>query len=449
MKLNAWQYAIAKGVDLYDWQIQALEAFSRGYPTLVATPNGAGKTTILAGSAVDWFFAKYPRGWVVATSSSFNQLQNQTWPAICLNLPDSYSIARGSSPLKIRTPEGGEATGFATNDPGRAEGWHSKINDFTDPVMVLIDEGKTVPDEIWTAFDRCTVKYFMGISSTGPPMGRFFEGFHSLKKYYWTLQVDYTMCPHIKPEKVARIRDQYGEDSYEYRSIMLGEFTDQGQDFIITKMQLEEALKFQPTEDIEGERVAFFDFARGGDENTFYLREGNRVREIASWRDRDTVQAVRKFIYLAKELGLQAGQCWGDADGLGGPMIDQFHDEGFRINEFHGGLPANDPNYMNLISEAWIQGARRIMRGDFNLGVLAPKVVNQITNRKFQWDKKGRKRCESKDDLRKRGVSSPDHGDGIMGCIMCGSHMTGAITTQGVDSSIVPHSDFASDPVEF
>ena len=459
MKLNAWQLAIAKGANppLYPWQIKFLEAFSRGYPCLAVTPNGAGKTSVLAGHAVDWFFTKYPQGWLIATSSSFNQLQNQTWPSITTKLSNGYEITRGSSPLKIKTPYhqrtkdcvGGEAIGFATNDANRAEGWHPKINPSVDPVMLLIDEGKTVPDDIWTAFDRCTNQYFMGVSSAGPPMGRFFEGFHSLKKYYWTIQVDYTMCPHIKKEDVDKMRDIYGEDSYEFRSIMLGQFTDSGEDFILSKMQLQEALKFQPAIDTSGERVAFFDFARGGDENVFAYRQGNKIRIIESWRDRNTVQAVRKFIHLAKELGLHAGECWGDADGLGGPMVDQFHDQGFRINEFHGGAKAMDENYTNIISQAWIEGARRIQRGDFNLGELDPETKKQITNRKFEWNDKGKKRTERKEDMAKRGVKSPDRGDGIMCVAICGSYMSKALTDSAIDGITISNNRFKTKVTKF
>lgn len=468
--LSAYQLAISKGAKLYDWQIQFLEAFSRGYPCLAMTCNGAGKTSVLAGHAVDWFFTKYPRGWLVATSSSFNQLQNQTWPAIETKLSGGYSIVRGSSPLKIRTPYsknnpdkvGGEGVGFATNDAGRAEGWHPKVDGDTDPVMILIDEGKTVPDSIWTAFDRCTAKYFMGISSAGPPMGRFFDGFHSLRKYYYTITVDYTMCPHIDINKVNRLREQYGEDSYEFRSIMKAMFTDQGEEFIMTKMQLEEAMRHQPKADTTGEKVAFFDFARGGDENTFTIRHGNKIRLIAAWKDKDTVQAVRKFIRIAKENGLQGSQCWGDADGLGGPMIDTFKDEGFRINEFHGNAKAHlhsiqiidgketkITTYLNLISEAWIQGARRISKGDYNLGSLDPSTIDQLTNRKFEWNKRSQMRVESKDDMRNRGVSSPDRGDGVMCVTVIGSHMVGAITESAVDNSRVGGGDFSSEGVCF
>jgi len=456
-KLNAWQWAIANNQDLYDWQVETLEAVSRGYPTALRTCNGAGKTSVVAGWAVSWFFQKYPQGWLIATSSSFNQLKNQTWPAIQTKLHGNYTVARGSSPLSVRTPYhnsvedpvGGEGIGFATNDPGRAEGWHPKIDKETDPVFILIDEGKTVPDEIWTAFDRCTYSFFLVISSVGPPMGSFFECFHSQSKYYHKVKASYRDCPHMDLSKVNKWRDTYGEDSYEFRSMAEAEFTDSGEDYIMTKMQLEQSLQFQPEPDEDGEWVGFFDFARGGDENTFTVRKGNTIKLVEAWRDRNTVRAVNKFIRLAKEEGLHAEDCWGDADGLGGPMVDMFHDRDFPINEFHGGQAALDDNFLNLISEAWIQGCRRIARGDFHFYNMDTTTKNQITNRKFEWNEKGKKKAESKKDLAKRGVKSPDRGDGVFGVAVCGSHMSGAFTRGSAEESSSEESDFTTSGISF
>lgn len=430
MNLNPWQLAIARGRDPYGWQIEALEAFGRGYPTALVACNGSGKSTEVAGAAVDWFFAKHPKGWLVATSSSFNQLQNQTWAALETRLPEGFEVRRAASPLKIKSPGGGEGIGFSTKEPGRAEGWHPKVSPEVDPVMILIDEGKTVPDAIWNAFDRCTVAYSLVISSPGPPFGRFFECFHSLKKYYWTRKVPSTECPHIPAWKREKDKEIHGEESDIFRSMHEAEFTVGGEHLMMTPDGLQAAIMLQPKANPNGgEKVAFFDFARGGDENVFAMREGNTVRIVEAWRDRDTVQAVRKFIRLAKDRGLQSSQCWGDADGLGGPMVDQFKDEGFPINEFHGGARAMDTvNYHNLISEVWMQGIRRIERGDFNIGELDPETKRQLTTRKFEWAANGKKKVESKDDMKKRGLPSPDRGDAILGCTICGSYMSGAIS---------------------
>jgi len=448
MKLTPWQLAIARGRKPYGWQVETLEAFGRGYPVALVACNGSGKTTEVAGSAVEWFFEKHPQGWLVATSSSFNQLQNQTWAAIQTRLPSDYEVRRAASPLKIKSPGGGEGIGFSTKEAGRAEGWHPKISPEVDPVMILIDEAKTVPDAIWTAFDRCTVAYSLIISSPGPPVGRFFECFHSLKKFYWTRRVPSTECPHIPAHKREKDREIHGEDSALFRSMHKAEFTMDGQFLIIDPEALQAAILLQPNAtESGGETVAFFDFARGGDENVFALRRGNKIRIVDAWKQRDTVQAVRKFINLAQQLGLQSSQCFGDADGLGGPMVDQFKDEQFPINEFHGGSkPLDSANYSNLISEVWIQGARRIQRGDFNIGEPDPETKRQLTTRLFEWDKNGKKRVESKDDMRKRGLPSPDRADAILGAAMCGSWMSGAITAGDIGTAEVAN-DFRTDLV--
>lgn len=433
MRLNPWQLALARGREPYGWQIETLEAFGRGYPVALVACNGSGKTTEVAGSAVDWFFARHPRGWLVATSSSYNQLQNQTWSAIESRLPGDFEVRRATTPLKIRSPGGGEGIGFSTREAGRAEGWHPKISPEIDPVMILIDEAKTVPDAIWSAFDRCTVSYMLVISSPGPPVGRFYECFHSLRRYYWTRKVASMECPHIPRWKRERDREIHGEDSAVYRSMHLAEFTEGVDCLVISPAALQAAILLQPKPREDGERVAFFDFARGGDENVFALRRGTRVEMVDAWRERDTTQAVRRFIRLARERGLSSSECWGDADGLGGPMVDLFKDEGFPIHEFHGGArPADPVNYANLISEVWIQGFRRLERGDFYIGEPDAETKRQLTTRLFLWDRNGKKRVEGKDDMRKRGLPSPDRADALLGCMMCGSHMTGAMVAGDV-----------------
>jgi len=448
--IYAEQYAIFNGAKLYPWQMKALAAFSRGHPTTLLTCNGAGKTAVIAAWSVAWFLYRYPQGKVAATSGSFNQLSNQLWPALKAAMPDEYNITTGGSPLTITTPQGGKAIGFSTNDEGKAEGWHPTIDEDIDPVFILVDEAKTVPEGIFQAFERCTRKFQLYISSSGNPSGRFYESHNKLAHLFYPLQVSYHDCPHISREKVERDKEMYGEDSALFRSMHLGEFTDLNSHAIITATKLREALDNQPKENPKGEKVAFFDFAAGGDENVFALREGNRVRIIEAWRESNTVQAVRRFIDIAKRYQLTGSQCWGDSDGLGLPMVNQFADEGFRINAFRGGMPAQDKDvYTNLISEVWIKGMRLISQGRYNLGELDVETFEQLTNRFLEWDQRGKLRVERKEDMSARGVHSPDRGDALLGCILCGSHMTGAITSEKVDNTKLAQNDFSSKAVKF
>ena len=48
-------------------------------------------------------------------------------------------------------------------------------------------------------------------------------------------------------------------------------------------------------------------------------------------------------------------------------------------------------------------------------------LVGQLTSRKMSMDMRGRIKLESKEDLRARGVRSPDRADAVCGCFALGS----------------------------
>ena len=424
----------------YRWQAECMEAVAMqpesGMPTAVAAANGSGKTTGLIGVLVAWFFYKYPRGKVIITSGSFNQLQNQLWPALAAQSQGRWKITSGSSPLTITTPDGGRAIGFSTSDAKRAEGWHPGIGPEVDPVFIIVDEAKGVPDEIFGAFQRCTRKYQLWVSSPGAPEGRFHSAFFKMSGLYWTRRVTSLECPHISEDKRERDKLELGEDSPLFRSMHLAEFTSLDGRVVLSPEALENAFRIQPAADASGEKVAFCDFAAGGDENSLAWRWGNVVKLHAFWRDSNTTQARREFRQHFDICQLHQGQVFGDADGIGNVIIKDFIEEGFRINEFHGGIPARDPvNYANLISECWIEALRDIERGKVHLGPrekFDPGLFEQLTTRRLEWDSKGRLRIESKDDMRARGIKSPDRADAYIGAIMCGGRMSGALSSSDV-----------------
>ena len=424
---------------LYDWQIECLEAIglqeSGGPPVAIAAANGSGKTAKVVASAICWFLSRFPRGKVIVTSGSFRQVEKQLWPA--LRLHQSKFPGWTFLQTELKTAEGGFALGFSTDDPGRAEGWHPQVDGETDPVMIIVDEAKTVPDGVFEAFDRCSRVFQLWVSSPGKPWGQFYDAFHASRKYFWTRKVRSDECPHIDPAKRARDLERYGADHPLYRSMHDAEFTEDAERLVLAPDRLTRSLDAQPTESADGELVAFCDFAAGRDENVLAVRRGNRVRIVKAWVEKDTMQAAREFVYLCKDQGLQASQVWGDADGLGTAMIDAMSEMGFRINRFHGGAPSTEPDeYANLIAEVWHVGSREIERGRVNLGVLDPITFKQLTTRKSEWNENGKLRIESKDKMRAEGRHSPDRGDALLGCIVCGSRLTGAVSAR----DLLPHS---------
>jgi len=417
------------GLKPYDWQMQAFRHINDNMRTSLVAANGSGKTAAIIAPTILWFLANYPKGRVVITSGSWRQVLLQLWPAMELYRGNPMFEGWIWNQAEIKTPQGGWASGFSTDNAGRAEGYHATADS---PVLYVLDEAKTIPDSIKTAVDRCTCSRILATSSPGAPVGWFYRSQFDEASHWKRVKVRSDQCPHIPQEKRDRDLAIYGENHPIYRSMHLAEFAEDIDRLLISSDRLLQALDEQP-EVLDGHIVAFCDFAAGRDENVLAVRRGNSARICRTWVEKDTMQGVRQFIKLFEKEELKPSMIWGDADGLGSVMIDAMAEQGWRINRFHGGSRSREPNeYANLIGEVWHVGCREIERGRVNLGKLDPITFNQLTTRKTEWSENGKLRVQAKETMRIMGLKSPDRADALLGCIVCGPEMNGAITGQAI-----------------
>lgn len=213
------------GYNLYDWQCETLEPFDNASIELVSvslmTPNGSGKSAVCIPTLVLGWLWLYPKGRVVLTTADGKQLDGQIMPAI--------NSHRGKFPYwtfierEIRTSTGGRFVSFTTDQAGRAEGWH-KLNDREGPLLIIVDEAKTVPDDIFASVDRCTYNAILLTSSPGRMSGRFYESQSNESLGYRRVRVGLKDCPHIGQDRIDRTIAQHGANSPFTRSTLHGEF---------------------------------------------------------------------------------------------------------------------------------------------------------------------------------------------------------------------------------
>lgn len=410
-------------LDPYPWQVESIKALSLGKLTLggksvaLVAPNGSGKTSNCIAPAILYFLTCFPRGQVPVTSSSWMQVEKQLFPALRRYMDNPFFSGWTFNKTEIRTPEGGFAVGFSTDNAGRAEGWHPKISPDVDPVFYVLDEAKTIPDSIFTAVSRCTLFHAFITSSPGADSGTFYDCFHKNSSLYYKIRVKYEDCPHIEindPGKAERLKKEYGEQSSFYRSAILGEFTDLDGQSVISRRALMELVNNPPPFLDTGETCGGFDFAAGGDENVFAAGQGNRFFIADHWSDPDTVGARGRFRRKAAELGISADRIFADGDGLGLPIIDDFRAEGFPVHSYRGGFPADDTQaFVNLRAQAWRALARAIEEKELILDI-DEDTIEQLVAPRLQTGAIGRVRIESKEDMAKRGVRSPDRADALV-----------------------------------
>ena len=429
--INILHFAKRKlGLSLYKWQAEAcvFSVTNRRRMALVAA-NGSGKTACVNVVLLLWFLHTFPKGIAMVTSGSWNQLTTQLWPNLEMHREKFPGWKWGKD--KISTPQGGFIRAYSTNHPGRAEGHHEHLPER--PVMLMVDEAKSVPEPIFEALSRCTPTYYVLTSSPGMPSGSFYNAFHRTRKLYHSVHVDAHMCPHIPKWKIELAQKLYGPD-YErhpiYRSMIMGLFTEGDDSMLIPRYLVEQALMHKPAAR-SGERKAAVDWAAGGDETVLAERNGNQLRILWKDREKDTVKAAQRVVHECRKRGIEDGDCLGDVCGLGKGIMDAAkHYQEYYFKPFNGGSqPANDKDkqhYTDLNAQAWMYFRQSLERGEvcFPDG-LDETTVDQLCNRYMQWGSRGQIKCEPKKEMKEeRGLDSPDRADALIMAWWAGRFMS-------------------------
>lgn len=405
---------------LYDWQARFVSQcemiFGRKKLSLVA-PNGSGKSAVIIAGLTLWWLGVHKKGRVVITTKDSKQLDNQIEPALRNHsgkLEGWKFIER-----RVENGTGGFAVLFTTDDAGRAEGWHQGFledgqPDPEAPLLIIVDEAKSVDEGIFQAIDRCTYNVLVYVSSPGLKNGRFYES-QEHDRGFTPMKVGLADCPHIPQERINDIIKTYGADHPFTRSTLYGEFMDEDSEtmFIIAPSSVRMVLE-NPPEFADGAQHAFCDFAAGGDECVFAHKRGNRIT-LTAWKEPNTMASLGRFIIEFTRCGLKPGDIYGDEGGLGGPMIDRLSEAGWPINRVNnGGKALNPERYENRGAEQWHLSGLVFQ----NYGVILPvdaKLQAQLTTRKMKLLSDGRIGNESKKDMAKRGLTSPDRADAVVG----------------------------------
>ncbi|MEN9631945.1 MAG: hypothetical protein RL077_349 [Verrucomicrobiota bacterium] len=413
-----------------DWQKRVLDAIdSNGSRVSLRTANGSGKTSMILVATILWHMTMFPRSTVISTAGVDRQVRAQLYPHLRRFAPQCRGFVFHDGALTIETPKGARYIGFTTDNPGRAEGWHGKdvetLRDIAGavdgPLMIIVDEAKSIPKLIFEAFDRCTYQRLLYTSSPGISDGDFYDSQTKSGSPFKRFVVPASMCPHADHRKNAEVIAKRGIEHPLVRSAIFAEFQTNEKDYVMTVTDIERCENAPPKNDPTGGRRAYCDFAAGGDENVFALREGNRARIVRAWRDVNTMAACADFIRLFRENGFEpanADEIGADADGLGAPMLDRLAELGWHLCRERNGSASDDPEaYANRGAETWFEGAERIKRREVILADLDEETRAQMCGRRRKPNSSGKLALESKEEMRRRGVTSPDRADALLGCL--------------------------------
>jgi len=235
-----------------------------------------------------------------------------------------------------------------------------------------------------------------------------------LRDEWFTLHVNCEKSKRVSKEFVREMAVKYGEESNAYRVRVLGEFPLADDDTMIPFSVVEQAMN----RDIEIDKFASMtygvDVARfGSDKSALAKKKGNVITEVKRWRGLDLMQLVGaiKHEYDAEEPEDRPLNIYIDSIGLGSGVVDRLREMGLPavgINVSES--PAMKTAYINLRGELWGKMKNWLEQRNCVL----PKdddLLSDLTAPRYTFNSSGKLRVESKDEMKKRGLASPDLAD--------------------------------------
>lgn len=423
------------------WQVEALTRIGEqvrarkfdGVKTVppirvaVSSGHGIGKSTLQAW-LVDWIMSTRPRCRGTVTANTSTQLDTKTWAAIqywtklCItahwfecNTARFYRVGQRESwfcaPQSCQK-ENSEA--FAGQHAADSTSFY------------VVDEGSAVEDIIYDVAE--------GGLTDGEPMifvfgnctrssGRFFEICFGLMRDRWQpIIVDSRDSRFTNKEQIAEWIEDHGEDSDFVRVRVRGlpprasdlQFISQS---VVTEARLRKVLALEDEPLVVG-----LDMARGGsDECVFRFRRGPDGRSIPPVRvPGEQARDSMKLVTLAADIlgraydGRKVAAMFVDATGgsVGGPVADRLRQLGHHnVFDVQFGGESPDATYANMRAYMW--GKMRDWLATRGAIDATPGLETDLTGPGYKHDKRDRILLESKEEMKKRGLDSPDDGDAL------------------------------------
>jgi hypothetical protein len=425
----------------YEWQADVLDTIgkhlrdpaTRYTPLLisVASGHGIGKSAEIA-MVINWAMSTCDDCRVVVTANTEAQLVTKTWPEITKWFKRSINAHWwNQTATRIFAKEAGHVDHWRLD----RETWSENnteafagLHNIGKRIVVVYDEASAIPPKIWEVTegaltDENTEIIWLAFGNPTQNTGRFRECFGRFKHRWITKQIDSRTVPGTNKTLINGWVSDYGEDSDFVRVRVRGEFPRAGSSQFIAGDVVADARKRDVGDQTKAYKILSVDVARFGDDQTVIgWRQGLRAKTLDKIRGWDTIQVGRQVIM--RIIQEQPRACVVDGDGIGGGVTDYVRvylpeawqkavgsqlPKWFRIEEFHGGaVPGDGFMYFNRRAEVWGKMRDWLVTGEIPDD---PELEADLTGPEYFHSNKNQIQLERKDDMKSRGLASPDCGD--------------------------------------
>lgn len=439
-------------------QRELLEAIApEGAKVSARAGHGVGKSSAVA-AAMWWLLECFDYPKIPCTAPSASQLRDVLWSELSKWLRRSDDLSRAnvlpkelwlSSLFKVTqdriADQGSPDEWFAVartarkENPDALQGFHaSDVTISADgslsqqvgdggKIMFVVEEASGVPDEIFEVAEGALSSHGARLLMVGNPTrntGYFARSHRQDRADYSPLHFKCADSPLVEPTYRERLIRKFGAGSNVVRVRADGEFPKQDDDTLISLEDVEAAIEREPVGQPGLERRLGVDVARFGDDRTvFVLRQGNKIEHCLVCAKQDTMVTVGRAKLLRQQWS--ADMIYVDAAGMGVGVVDRLREQKEPVVAVDVSQAAptwakrakDEAQPFRLRDHLWMEMARWIREDEPSFKMLerdhAEDLAGELASVKYRIDSSGRLIVEPKDEMKRRGLRSPDLADAL------------------------------------
>lgn len=388
--------------------------------------HGIGKSAFTAW-LVDWIMSTRPHANGIVTANTAPQLSSKTWAEIskwtkrCIT-GHWFDVTTGRGSLKMthrQHPDSWKCVG-QTCDEHNSEAF-AGLHAANSSPFYIFDEASAIPAIISEVAEGGLTDgepFFFKFGNPTRNSGDFHSCFHGKKHRWITRQIDSRTVKITNKALIQQWIDDYGIDSDFVKVRVRGVFPSASSlQFIDTERVT--AARTRPIADstLRGRTaIVGVDVARfGDDQSVIRTRIGRDARTFpaSKYRGVDTMQLAAHtadHVRVLRAAGLHV-VIFVDGGGVGGGVVDRLRQLGHDVIEVQfGAKPTDQKKYLNKRAEMWGR-----MKDWLEVGCIHDddELATDITSVEYAFTNADQIQLEKKEDMKRRGLSSPDDGDAL------------------------------------
>jgi len=393
----------------------------------IASGRGIGKSA-LVGWIILWMLSTRIGSSVIVSANSENQLRSVTWaelmkwstmasnahwwePSATKLVPAAWLTEIVERDLKIGTRYwSAEGKLWSAENPDGYAGPHNMLG-----MCVIFDEAASIPDGIWSVAggfftENTPNRFWFAFSNPRRNTGYFFECFGKKRDFWLTDNIDARTVEGTDKAMYEQIIAEFGEDSYQARVEVYGQFPLDDEGSFISPTLVMQAFARKAHNDPSAPIIMGIDPARSGADSTvIVVRQGRDIVAIERHSGDDTMRSVGNIIDAIERYKPQM-TCI-DEGGVGAGIYDRLIEQRYKVRGVNfGWKPKNPKAHLNKRAEIWCA-----MRDWLKTASIEEnkRLMADLTGVRVMFTSSGAIQLESKKDMKARGLPSPDIGDAI------------------------------------